>query len=1220
MEYRLLGPLEVRTGGVPCSLGGTKQRALLARLLLDANRVVSRDRLVDDLWGEDPPKTAIATIQVYVSRWRKRLPEGTLQTHPRGYLLKVEPGSFDLERFARLLDEARGAEPLRASELLREALALWRGLPLAEFAREPFALVEARRLEELRLEALERRIEADLALGQQKNVVAELEALVADHPHRERLHGLLMLALFRAGRQADALAAYRRARAVLAELGLEPSVALRQLERQILMQDPELGSEPRWPTDGADAGPGEAPPEAPARRKTVTVVFCDLADATLVGESRDPEATQVLMARSFERMSSIVEAHGGTAKRLTGDAVVAVFGVPVVYEDDALRAMRVALEIRDALPGLGLAARLGVNTGEVLTGADDALVTGEAVNVAARLQQAAEAGEILVGAETLLVAGGAAEVEQLEPLGAFRLLAVGELPERPHTSLFVGRSRELGLLREAWGRVADSGQCELVTVVGEPGVGKSRLAAELITDLDATVVMSRCLSYGEGVGYWPVVEVITQLDARPADAFAARVLDTLMGESETPTTPDEIAWAFRKLLEQEAPLFVVFDDIQWGDETFLDLVEHTGLLCAGPVLLLCLARPALDERRPGWPAALRLEPLARQEVDQMLPTSVPAGVRERIAQAAGGNPLFVTEMVAMTADGGDKIVVPATLKALLAARLDQLEAAERDVLERGAVEGEVFHRGAVQALGSPEISVSPRLAALVRRELIRPDRPLLSGEDAFRFRHLLIRDAAYEALPKATRAGLHERLAGWLEEYGGELVERDELAGYHMQQAHRYLDELGAPESETGPLAERAANFLAAAGRRAAVRGDYHTVVHSIERALELGVPDLRERLQLQVELGVALHQTGRSAEAEALLDSTVEAATALGERGLAARALVHLSSQRMTSDAELSAQELIPIAEDAIRTFEALGDTLGLAEAGRLLGTALSRAGRFTESFAASERALGHAKAAGATGVRRLIVSGLGNRICGGPMPAAEAIGHLEELLEANRDDRVLEAVIRQLLAFPLAMAGRLDEARAHLAASIPVLDEVNLTEVSWSVNHWRVWEALDLLGDAAAAEQELIAIWLHFRDTRGERPSGRAMTAAAHLALLCCDQGRWKEAAAYLSYGEEVDGSPPPSGRIHPPLRSAARARVTAHAARHAEALELARTAVELADALGSFNFQAGARTWLALAEVQRATGNHAEADEAVKRALEIYDQKGNITAAARVRAAPP
>jgi class 3 adenylate cyclase/predicted ATPase len=963
--------------------------------------------------------------------------------------------------------------------------------------------------------------------------------------------------------------------------------------------------------------------ESREQRKTVTVVFCDVVGSTTLGESVDPEAVKRLLERYFARMKAIVERHGGTVEKFIGDAVVAAFGVPVSHEDDALRALRAALEMRAALPELGIEARLGVNTGEIVTSGHGTLVTGDAVNVAARLQQAARSGEVLLGDTTRLLAGDTVEVDALEPLelkgkaervAAFRLVAVGEAPQRLHGGPFVGRRRELVSLRAAWERVLAERRGELVTIVGEAGVGKSRLAAELVARLDGTAAFGRCLSYGEGIGYRPVVQVVGQLATRPADPFAAGVLDTLMGEGETATTPEEIAWAFRKLLEQEAPLLVLFDDIQWGDETFFDLVEQAGLLCAAPVLLLCLARPELEELRPRWPITLRLEPLARAEVEELLPAGVPAGLRERIAHAAGGNPLFVTEMLAMAVDAGEEIAVPATLKALLAARLDQLEATERGVLERGSIEGEVFHRRSVQALGPEGALVVPGLAALVRRELIRPNRSLLAGDDGFRFCHLLLRDAAYDALPKATRAELHERFAGWLEEHGRELVERDELVGYHLQQAHRYLQELGAPESETDLLGARAAGFLASAGDRAATRGDYHAAAKLIERALELGVGDPREQLRLQFGLGRALYQTARTAQAEALLGRTMEAATELGERGLAARALVEVSEIRLTSDPEVGGPEMVPVAEEAIATLEELGDTVGLAEAGRLLGSALRRAGRLQESISATERAVSYAKAAGATGLRRLLLDGLANIVVD-LLPMGEAIGRLEQLLAANRDDRILEAQLGRHLAFALAMAGRSVEARTHLEESTPVLDEVNLAHATWGTSRYRVSPTLELLGDTAAAEQDLIAMYLHFRDTRGEQLSSLAMNAAAHLANLCCDQRRWAEAAGYLTYGQEVDSSPPPIGKVYAYERLAARARLAAHAGRYAEAVELAQKAVELAAAMGKFYGEALA--WIRLAEVQRAAGDQVEADTAVERALELYDRKGNVAAAALVRA---
>src|ERR687895_588823 len=499
------------------------------------------------------------------------------------------------------------------------------------------------------------------------------------------------------------------------------------------------------------AAPLDVAPAAREHRKTVTVIFCDVTGSTALGESTDPEALRALLARYFERMNRVVERHGGTVEKFIGDAVMAVFGVPQVHEDDALRACRAAVEMRDAFPELGINGRIGVATGKVVTGTAGRLATGDAVNVAARLEQAAAPGEILLGEPTLELVRDAVEAEAVEPLTlkgkanpvpAFRLLAVAGEGERRHASRFVGRARELAALAEAWEESCSEPSCRLVTVVGDAGVGKTRLVSGFLAD---------------------------------------------------------------------------FEDIHWAEETFLDLVEHVALLSSGSsILLVCLARPELTERCPQWPLALRLEPLPEADAHALLPDTLAEELRGRISRAAGGNPLFLTEMVAMVRASEGEVAVPPTLHALLHARLDQLEQPERQVLERGAVEGEVFHRGAVRAL-STDRQVTPRLAALVRRELIRPDRTQLPADDAFRFRHLLIRDAAYEALPKATRADLHERFAVWLDQKGTELVELDEILGYHLEQAVRYKQELGRPDLD---LAERASERLAAAGRRALWRGD----------------------------------------------------------------------------------------------------------------------------------------------------------------------------------------------------------------------------------------------------------------------------------------------------------------------------------------------------------------------------------------------------------------
>jgi class 3 adenylate cyclase len=580
-------------------------------------------------------------------------------------------------------------------------------------------------------------------------------------------------------------------------------------------------------------------------RKTVTVLFCDVTGSTELGEKLDPEALRTLLGGYFERMKAIVERHGGSVEKFIGDAVMAVFGVPLVHEDDALRAVRAAVEMRDALPGLGLTGRIGVMTGEVVTGTQERLATGDAVNVAARLEQAAQPGEVLVGGATLALVRDAVEAGPVkllelkgktEPVPAYRLLYVRDALERRHDALFVGRERELALLRQAWERVRVDQCCELVTVVGDAGVGKSRLALEVLASIEATVVRARCLPYGEGITYWPVVEVVKQLDVLPPEAAAAAAIRSLLGETEAATSAEEIAWAFRKTLEWaavERPLVVVFDDIQWGEETFLDLIEHVALLSSGAsILLFCLARRELTECRPAWPVALRLEPLTDDDVDALIGERIADELREKIARAAGGNPLFIHEMLTMAGDADGEVVVPPTLQALLAARLDQLGAAERSVLECGAIEGEVFHRGAVQALAAGGTQVTPRLAALVRNQLIRPDRPLLAGQDGFRFRHLLIRDAAYDALPKTTRAELHLRYATWLEGHGTELVELDEIVGYHVEQACRYRAELGI--ARNGELAAAARSHLTAAGRRAQLRADYGAAASLLERAAAL--------------------------------------------------------------------------------------------------------------------------------------------------------------------------------------------------------------------------------------------------------------------------------------------------------------------------------------------------------------------------------------------------
>jgi class 3 adenylate cyclase len=482
------------------------------------------------------------------------------------------------------------------------------------------------------------------------------------------------------------------------------------------------------------------------RRKVVTVLFCDVVGSTALGDSTDPEALRALLARYFERMRTIVEHHGGSVEKFIGDAVMAVFGVPALHEDDALRACRSAVEMREAFAALGLTGRIAVNTGEVVTATEERLATGDAVNVPARLEQAGQPGEILLGQLTLALVRDAVDVEPIEPLtlrgkaepvSAYRLVQLAAAPERRHATRFVGRQAELAIIRKVWDRVQAERRCELATIVGDAGIGKSRLASEILASTDATVVRGRCLPYGEGITYWPVVEVLKQLRVRPTDEVAAVAIRSLLDESEAATTADEIAWAFRKTLEEAAsqnPLVVVFDDIHWGEETFRDLIEHVALLSFGaPILLLCIARPELSERRPhlaGHAQAGAVGRRRRRETTSGRHRGRRAGANcsRRGRQPAlhrgdardGRRRAGRDGRSAHTAGAPRGAVRPARARRASSAR------ARRD---RGR---DLSPGGAVQALAPEETQVTSRLASLARRDLIRPDRSELTGEDGFR--------------------------------------------------------------------------------------------------------------------------------------------------------------------------------------------------------------------------------------------------------------------------------------------------------------------------------------------------------------------------------------------------------------------------------------------------------------------------------------------------------
>ena len=942
------------------------------------------------------------------------------------------------------------------------------------------------------------------------------------------------------------------------------------------------------------------------QRKTVTVLFCDVTGSTELGESIDPEALREVLARYFERMKAIVEAHGGTVEKFIGDAVMAVFGVPIAHEDDALRAVRAAAEMRDALPELGIQARIGVNTGMVVTGTEERLATGDAVNVAARLEQSAEPGEVLLGEPTLQLVREAVEAEPVEPLAlkgktqplaAHRLVRVNEAPERRHETPFVGRGRELALVRDGWERAQSEQRCELVTVVGDAGVGKSRLVAEALSE--AAVVSGRCLPYGEGITYWPVVEVLKQLDVLPPDPEAAAAIRSLLGEAGAPASAEEIAWAFRKTLEHaaaERPLAVVFDDIHAGEETFLDLVEHVALLSSGsPLLLVCLARPELTERRPTWPVTLRLESLPTEDVERLIPDGISDSVRERISRAAGGNPLFVNEIVAM-AIADDEVVVPPTLQALLAARIDQLEGSERTVLECGAVEGETFHRGAVQALAAAEPAVTPRLAALVRKELIAPEKPVIPGDDGFRFRHLLIRDAAYDALPKRARAELHARFAGWLEEHGAALVELDELLGYHLEQAVRYREELGEPADEALAAGGRAR--LTAAGRRALQRLDFNAAVNLLDRAAALLQPSGFD-LALFTDLIDALSWTRPTEEARDRARSYSERAAAAGDRVGELCMKIQEGVLTIHAEPEGATEALDALITAALPVFEAARDDLALRVAYAALGQIANMRAEMDRLVDAYEQAEAHAGPAGLTAL-------VGYQSHGrffGSTPLTELLAWQEE--QHPREQRGYW--LRTHRATALAMLGRFEEARALRGELRADASERSAVAVLAAIEAQGIDVEL-LAGDPKAA----VAAGEESCRLHEELGNWSALsTAAGGTAQAYYELGRLDEAERWAARSEELGAVDDATTQI---LWRQARAKVLARRGEHSEAERLAREAVAIAVETEMLNAQAEADA--DLGEVLMLAGDPDHATEAFERALARYERKENLVMAGRMR----
>jgi predicted ATPase/class 3 adenylate cyclase len=1022
-------------------------------------------------------------------------------------------------------------------------------------------------------------------------------------------------------------------------------------------------------------------------RKTVTVVFCDIVGSTALGDRIDPESLRRIMQGYFARARAVIERHGGTVEKFIGDAVMAVFGVPRLHEDDPLRAVRAAAELREALSALDrgleqghggrLQARIGINTGEVVAGdhlARQTLVTGDAVNIAARLEQAASPGDILIGeathrqvhhavtttpAQTLELRGKA------DPIRAFRLMSVHPVEKviaRNVSTRLVGRKPELRILHEAFDRATENRSCQLVTVMGMPGIGKTRLVQEHISSLQnqATVLWGRCLPYGDGITFWPIADIVRQVAAitqeHSSDQAASRIKDLLRHARDgdliaervaaaigfVPGAPaiEETFWAIRRLLEAiaaQGPLMVVFDDIQWGEATFLDLVEYLVSLTTGvPMLLTCMARPDLLDARPGWTVALpnaatlTLDALSDSQTEALVKDLLGGDVlshdaRVCINKMAGGNPLFLEELLTMLIDDGilrdergrwhpttdlTTVPIPDSIIALLSARLDRLVAEERALIERASIVGEVFTWGAVAALssdsGRPDIGSN--LMSLVRRDLIRPEPSDITNEDAFRFRHVLIRDVAYQGIPKSVRANLHERFADWLERTTrDQLSAWEEIVGFHLEQASLYRRELDPRGEIHLMVGHSAARHLSSAAERALALSDPPAAASLLDRSIALLPKDDPARAWLLPKLLHALTELNDADRVGVAVTEMLRSAEAIGDEALLAWAhACRVTGLLLRQPSAITLEEGRAAYEKAIAAFEEVGNSSWLSLTLQSLSQLEFLVGQVGAAMRTNQRALLLARESGDP-----YVTARGSRwrpvlMDYGTTRAPAAIEETKMLLDAEGSPVTQLELLAELAIFQ-AMIGDAAGASESIRRGEDLQREIRSP---WHRDqfHWAVGQVSWLLGDKAKAERKLSATW--------EAISNRGDTAeqallAWDLGRLMCELGDFRGAtriaksvragsAAYFRWAEIVW-----RGLL---------AIVESRSGSFDEARVLSEGARKLVSATDFLNLRADLA--LSHAKILFLAGRHSDALSAVDEAIVSYGEKGNVVSGALAR----
>ena len=1027
-----------------------------------------------------------------------------------------------------------------------------------------------------------------------------------------------------------------------------------------------------------------APPALPVRevRRTVTLIFCDLKGSTALTERLDPEAMHEVKERYFTTMAAEITKHGGKIEKYIGDAIMAVFGLPLPHEDDALRAVRAAAGMQAALRGVNedlserygvvLANRTGVNTGEVVANddptADQKLATGDAVNVTARLEQAAPENEIYLGETTYRLVRDAVKVESVEPLelkgkservAAFRLVSAIGLDGyvRRHDSTIVGRDEELAAIDQALREVTETRGVRMITIVGDAGIGKSRLAQEVIAraGAKAAVVRGRCLTYGDGITFWPLREMTGEaaeirFDDKPEEGRAK--LATLVGDQDvadrlaaavgltTAAFPlHEIYWAARKFFESRAvdgPLIALVDDIHWAESAFLDLLISVLDTSEGaPILLLCTSRHDLLEKRPDWgerASAIRLvlrpltdEAAGKVAINLLGATGLPADVVARIVEAAEGNPLYIEQMLSMLVDSGalrqedgrwiraesyGEIAIPPTIKALIEGRLGQLRREERAAVEPASVIGMQFAAPAVARL-APETfrsAIEGHLLALTTKQLVHSVASM-DGDSLYRFHHHLVRDTVYGGLLKRARATLHVDFVRWADEVNAERgrgLEFEAILGYHLEQAHNYLAELGPLDQKGREIGADAARRLASAGRRAFAHGDVHAAGNLLRRAVALLPKDAEQRLALLPELGEVLLELGQFAESRTVVDEALAGAKTAGNRRVEASALLARMLVRLHSGESGSwSDAALDLTTNVIPLLERQGAHAELGKAWRLVTMVQQIAGHLGEASKTISNVIKHARLAGDE--RLLARSALGMTLNAvyGPTPAVEAIEQCEALIASDLADRQVQNLIICKIAQLHAMVGDHATARRNAMSARTVLRDLGhgVRAASSSLD---VAIVELLAGDPAAAERELRP---DCEMLQGLGETYFLSTMAATLARAVLEQGRDEEALALTITAEKSAADDDVDAQAH---WRCVRSLILARRGELGDAESLARAGLDLALQQETPALRGTAHSDLA-AVLSRA-GRAEEARRALEDAIVIYQAKGDLSSLGR------